>query len=434
MTGALAASRSSVGSGSCGPTRPGLRSRSRRATEPPGPGGSSPRTARSDARVHPAGDPGRGAHARPRPRSPALGFELVLGNTFHLFLAPGAERIAELGGLHGFMGWERAIITDSGGFQVFSLAHGASPTRSRAGAAAPAAAAAVLEIAERGRPLPLLHRRLRAVHGAGGVDGGPGGARLGHRARLRRVHAVPRRPRLHRPLDRAHPPLARPLPRLARRAGPARARRCSGSSRAACTRTCAASRPRRSRRPASTGSRSAARSAATSPRCTAVLEMTVPLLPADAPKHLLGIGEPDDLLDGDRARASTSSTAPCRPGSPATGWRWRRCPRRAFASTSPRRSSRPTRRRWSRAVRARPAPRTRRAYLHYLSRAEELTGGRLLTLHNLTFLERLVARRPRGDRAPGRSSAYRRGVLAGAPPVDARSASWDRRLLRCSRG
>ena len=53
-----------------------------------------------------------------------LGYELVLGNTFHLFLAPGAERIAELGGLHRFTGWDRAIITDSGGFQVFSMGHG----------------------------------------------------------------------------------------------------------------------------------------------------------------------------------------------------------------------------------------------------------------------------------------------------------------------
>jgi len=53
-----------------------------------------------------------------------LGYELVLGNTFHLMLSPGADRIAALGGLHRFMGWERAIITDSGGFQVFSLAHG----------------------------------------------------------------------------------------------------------------------------------------------------------------------------------------------------------------------------------------------------------------------------------------------------------------------
>ncbi|HEX7293563.1 MAG TPA: tRNA guanosine(34) transglycosylase Tgt, partial [Solirubrobacterales bacterium] len=54
----------------------------------------------------------------------ALGYELILGNTYHLFVSPGPERIAAAGGLHGFMGWERALITDSGGFQVFSLAHG----------------------------------------------------------------------------------------------------------------------------------------------------------------------------------------------------------------------------------------------------------------------------------------------------------------------
>ena len=48
-----------------------------------------------------------------------LGARIVLGNTYHLFLRPGHALIRELGGLHRFMGWERAILTDSGGFQVF---------------------------------------------------------------------------------------------------------------------------------------------------------------------------------------------------------------------------------------------------------------------------------------------------------------------------
>ena len=51
-----------------------------------------------------------------------LGAEIVLGNTFHLMLRPGADVVAELGGLHRFMHWQRPILTDSGGFQVFSLA------------------------------------------------------------------------------------------------------------------------------------------------------------------------------------------------------------------------------------------------------------------------------------------------------------------------
>jgi len=50
-----------------------------------------------------------------------LDSRMILGNTYHLYLRPGAELIARMGGLHRFMGWERAILTDSGGFQVFSL-------------------------------------------------------------------------------------------------------------------------------------------------------------------------------------------------------------------------------------------------------------------------------------------------------------------------
>jgi queuine tRNA-ribosyltransferase len=51
-----------------------------------------------------------------------LGAQILLANTYHLYLRPGHERIRQLGGLHGFMAWPRPILTDSGGFQVFSLA------------------------------------------------------------------------------------------------------------------------------------------------------------------------------------------------------------------------------------------------------------------------------------------------------------------------
>src|SRR5438477_11351117 len=50
-----------------------------------------------------------------------LGVEILLGNTYHLYLRPGVETVRGMGGLHGFMAWDRAILTDSGGFQVFSL-------------------------------------------------------------------------------------------------------------------------------------------------------------------------------------------------------------------------------------------------------------------------------------------------------------------------
>src|SRR5206468_429243 len=51
----------------------------------------------------------------------ASGADIILGNTYHLMLRPGAERVARLGGLHRFMAWDRPILTDSGGYQVMSL-------------------------------------------------------------------------------------------------------------------------------------------------------------------------------------------------------------------------------------------------------------------------------------------------------------------------
>src|SRR5436190_19576409 len=53
-----------------------------------------------------------------------LGYEMVLRNTYHLFVSPGPERIAKADGLHGLMGWDRAVITDSGGFLGFAVGDG----------------------------------------------------------------------------------------------------------------------------------------------------------------------------------------------------------------------------------------------------------------------------------------------------------------------
>src|SRR5205085_8253441 len=79
-----------------------------------------------------------------------LGYEMVLGNTFHLFLNPGHERIAALGGLHEFMAWPRPIITDSGGFQVFSLGHGTVADEIKGRRAQPGRHSRILEISEDG--------------------------------------------------------------------------------------------------------------------------------------------------------------------------------------------------------------------------------------------------------------------------------------------
>jgi len=72
----------------------------------------------------PVGTQGAVKAASPRTLE-ELGAEIVLANTYHLYLRPGHERIAALGGLHRFMGWNRPLLTDSGGYQVFSLGENA---------------------------------------------------------------------------------------------------------------------------------------------------------------------------------------------------------------------------------------------------------------------------------------------------------------------
>ena len=75
---------------------------------------------------------------------------MVLGNTFHLFLTPGHELIRRLGGLHRFMRWDRPVITDSGGFQVFSMGHGAVADEIKGRQAHGERTGSILEIAEAG--------------------------------------------------------------------------------------------------------------------------------------------------------------------------------------------------------------------------------------------------------------------------------------------
>jgi queuine tRNA-ribosyltransferase len=113
----------------------------------------------------------RGAVKTLEPRDvEALGFEMVLGNTFHLLLSPGPERVAAFGGLNEMMRWPRPIITDSGGFQVFSMGHGGVADeikgRNRPGTAGTAA-----------------HGTSTAAHGTGTAAHGTGTAARGAGAR-----------------------------------------------------------------------------------------------------------------------------------------------------------------------------------------------------------------------------------------------------------
>ena len=184
----------------------------------------------------------------------ALGYDMVLGNTFHLMLEPGPEVVAAHGGLHGFMGWPGPIITDSGGFQVFSMGHGtvADEIKGRAsqGAEREGAILAIEEEGVRFRSYIDGAERFLSPEGSMEVQ-----AALGSDIALAFDECTPfhvSRDYTAASTERTHRWL-RPLPGLARRARPAPARPSTGSSRAASTRTCAAVGARRWPPAAATG-------------------------------------------------------------------------------------------------------------------------------------------------------------------------------------
>ena len=294
------------------------------------------RTAHGDVRTPafvPLATKGSGRGLEPREVA-ELGFDMVLGNTFHLLLEPGAELVARLGGLHRFMGWDGPIITDSGGFQVFSMGHGTVADEikgaNQGGASGQGAILSIEEAGVRFRSYVNGDERFMGPETSMEVQ-----ARLGtrHRAGLRRVHAVPRQPRLHGALDGAHASLARPLPALARRARPARATASTASSRAGSTRTCAGRRPPRWRPADATASRSAARSGRTRRRCTRSWTGRRPCCRTTA-RATCSAWATSTTCCAASSSGSTPSTARCRRGWAATASR--SCPtrRRAGESTS----------------------------------------------------------------------------------------------------
>jgi queuine tRNA-ribosyltransferase len=342
-----------------------------------------------------------------------LGYELILANTFHLFLTPGAERIAKLGGLHRFIGWERSLITDSGGFQVFSLAHGtvADEIKGRRGAAG--GSGGVLEISERG--VAFRSYLDGAKRFMGPEESMATQAALGSDIALAFDECTPYhadRDYTARSTERTHRWLGRCL----------EWQQVNGPEHQALFGIVQGGVHEDLRRESAAAVAGAMVDGLSiggtlgrdKPEMHGVLGLTVPQLPVAAPKHLLGIGEPDDLLAGIEAGIDLFDCAvPTRLArhgmalAPLPEARFRFDVRRAALAED----ERPL-------VEDCPCPvcaTHTRAYLHYLARAEEQTAAHLLSLHNLTFLERLVA----GARAAIRTEGfghYRRQILAGATP------------------
>jgi queuine tRNA-ribosyltransferase len=314
----------------------------------------------------------------------STGAQMILANTYHLALRPGAEVVAALGGLHNFCGWSGPILTDSGGFQVFSLAenvqldeHGVT-FRSHLD----------------GNPFELTPEKAVAIQEQLGVDVA---------MVLDHVVALPGEPAVVR--DAAE-----------------RTIRWAERSRAAQTRTdqalfaivqggldldlrvdCAQRLAALDFPGYAVGGLSVGEEPAEMYR---VLDFTVPALPADRPRYLMGVGRPQDLLAAvARGIDLFDCVLPTRNG------------RNALAYTD----AGPIRLR-NRQYQLDPRPlsedcpclacRHSRGYLRHLFMTGEMLGPVLVTLHNLTYYQQLL-RSAREAIDAGRFSLFHHEKLAG---------------------
>jgi len=319
-----------------------------------------------------------------------LGYEMVLGNTFHLFIQPGHEHVARMGGLHEFMGWDGAIVTDSGGFQVFSMGHGsiAEEVKRRAPERREASHGGVISIEEEGV-------RFRSYLDGGERFMGPETsmevqAALGSDVALAfdectpfhvpRDYTARSTERTHRWLDRCIAWHERNAPDWQLFFGIVQGGVYEDLRRESAARVSEA---------AVDGIAIGGSLGRDKDEMRAVVELTAPLLPDSLPRHLLGVGDVDDLVHGVGAGIDmfdcATPTRLARHGTalvPDPGARWRLDLAKAVHADS------------REAIVAEcPCPacaRHTRGYLHYLVRARELTAVRLLTLHNLTFMALLM--------------------------------------------
>lgn len=345
-----------------------------------------------------------------------LGYQMVLGNTFHLLAAPGPDLIAQAGGLHGFMNWDGAIITDSGGFQVFSLAHGGVADEIKGRRGEMPGSGAKVEITEEGVSFRSLSDGSEQFIGP--EESMEIQSKLGSDIALVFDECTPfhadrdyterSMERTNRWLDRClawhsdHGPAGQAVYGIVQGGIYEDLRRTSveyivdsGVDGVAIG-----------------GSLGKEKS-----QMYEVVGLTTAMLPPDAPCHLLGIGEVDDVLEAVSRGVDTLDCAvPTRLArhgtalAPEPESRFRLDLRRARYTTEdgPLVVGCP----------CEACTEHSRLYLAHLVRGEDLTAVKLLTVHNLTYMERLGA----GARAAisdGRYEDYKRAVLGGATPWEA---------------
>jgi queuine tRNA-ribosyltransferase len=312
----------------------------------------------------------------------STGAQMILGNTYHLALRPGESIIRDLGGLHRFMGWDGPILTDSGGFQLFSLAQNTKVTEQQA----------TFRSHIDGALFELSPERAIAIQEALGSD----------------VAMV---------LDHV---IALPADDDAIRDACDRTIRWAARCKAAATRTdqaqfaivqgglnpelrvwCA----RQLAHLEFPGYAVGGLSVGESPEeMYEVLDVVCPAMPADKPRYLMGVGTPRDLLNAvSRGIDLFDCVMPTRNGRNAL----------AFTDEGPLRLRNQVHQRDERPLEAGCpclACRHSRAYLRHLFLADEMLGPILLTHHNLTYYQRLLAG-ARESIAQGSFAAYMAGKL-----------------------
>jgi len=305
------------------------------------------------------------------------GAQMILANTYHLALRPGEQIVQELGGLHAFCGWDGPILTDSGGFQLFSLARNTTITEEQA----------VFRSHIDGDRFEISPERAVAIQEALGSDVA---------MVLDHVVALPNDAEVVR--DAAERSL-----RWAGRSQQAQTRGdqalfgiVQGGLDAKLRVACAEKLAEMDFPGYAVGGLSVGETPA---EMYDVLDVTVPAMPADRPRYLMGVGRPEDLLEAIRRGIDLfDCVLPTRNGRNAL----------AFTSAGPVRL-----RNLQFARDARPleadcpcsACRHSRGYLRHLFLAGEMLGPVLVSLHNVTFYQRLLSA-ARGAIAAGRFAEF----------------------------
>ena len=307
------------------------------------------------------------------------GVQMVLANTYHLALRPGADVVADLGGLHGMMDWDGPILTDSGGFQVFSLARLTRLDDDKV----------VFRSHIDGRLLELSPERAVQIQEQLGADC------------IMCLDECPphdvERERLIAAVDRTT--------RWAARCQAAQTRPDQALFGIVQGGTDPELRERSAQGLLPLGFPAYAiggLSVGEEPSAMyATLDFTVPLLPADRPRYLMGVGKPIDLVEAvARGVDMFDCVLPTRSGRHGQAWTWEgsiNLKTAAFADDETpldADSDCPASRDYS------------RAYLHHLVKAEEILGQVLLSWHNIAFFQALTAAM-RSAIAEGRFAAFR---------------------------